>query len=254
MAKATNAVAKRSSKKFVENTIQGVRYAMRNGHYYFSLSDTARKFGYKTTQDAKKLCRRLEDGIPLSNGQFAITFDDLLQLSKGARELPDDFIDALQNEVSLNREEAANRIAGNHPDFSNPAEAARAWAEIYERSEALRGKLDDALEKLGDGKEFKIVNAIPWLYDYFIPLKIVPMLVGNYLSRASRKRNKPVRKCIAFGYRASTAIGMYGLDIINDLKARLDADPDFLSPYRKKETNKKLGSELSAAPFEKSAN
>lgn len=239
MAKPVNSNVKRTTEKFVENTIQGVRYAMRNGQYYFSLADVAKKFGYKTVDDAKKLCRRLDYGIYLSNGSLAIAFDDFLQLSKGAKALPDDFIDALQNEVSLNRQEAENRIAGNHPDFSNPAEAARAWAELYEQSESLRGRLDDALEKLGDGKDFKIVNVIPWLDDYFAPSKTVPMLVGNYLSRMSKKRNKPVRKCIAFGYRASTSIGMYSVDIINSLKAQLDADPEFLAAYRKEAVKKK---------------
>lgn len=236
MTKAINATAKRSAEKFVENTIQGVRYALRKGKYYFSLVDTAKKFGYKTVDEAKKLCRRLEHGIYLSNGMLAITFDDLLQISKGAKNLPDDFIDALQHEVSLNREEAANRIAGNHPDFSNPAEAARAWAELYEQSEALRGKLDDALEKLGDAKDYKIVCAIPWLAEYFHMdrVGIVSGVIGSKLSNMSKKTGKAIRKCMPFGYKKTGAVGMYSVDVISEFREFLDKDAAFLENYRKK--------------------
>lgn len=82
------------------------------------------------------------------------------------------------------------------PDFQNPALAARAWAEQYERrqiaeaqrDEAIRTKAEigsrreatsmatasaairqrDALaDKLGEGKHYKQVKAIPWLLEVF---------------------------------------------------------------------------------------
>lgn len=202
----------------------------------FSLADISRKFGYKTIGDARKLCRRIENGIYLSNGQLAITFDDLVQLSKAARNLPDDFINALQNEVSLNRKEAESFPIGSHPDFSNPAEAARAWAELYEQREALQGKLDAALEKLGDARDYKIVCAIPWLSDYFYldRLGMVSGVIGHKLSNMSRKTGKSIRKCLPFGYKKTGAVGMYSVDVIAQFREFLDKDTAFLANYRKK--------------------
>lgn len=220
--------------KSLEKTIQGVRYALRGGRYYFSLANIARKFGYKSANEAEALCRDLDSAVSLSNGEKAVDFEDFLLLSKAAPDLPDDFIEALQKEVLQNRESVNSAKAPGHPDFSNPAEAARAWAELYEQSENLRKELADSLEKLGDGREYKIVNAIPWLRDYFQPLKVVPMIIGSYLHRASKKEGKPVKKCLAFGYRTGTSIGMYSVEVIDKLREKLDREPDYLASYRKR--------------------
>lgn len=237
MEKTKITTPKRIAEKFVENMVKDVRYVMRKGQYYFSLRDVAHKLGYKITDDAKKLCRQLEHGIYLSDGQFAITFDDLLQLAKNAKNgFSDDFIDALQNEVSLNRKESENQIVGNHPDFSNPAEAARAWAELYEQRESLQARLENALEKLGDAKDYKIVCAIPWLADYFLMdrVGVVSGVIGSKLSNMSKKTGKSIRKCMPFGYKKTGAVGMYNVDVISQFREFLDKDALFLANYRKK--------------------
>lgn len=61
------------------------------------------------------------------------------------------------------------------PDFANPAEAARAWADEYEKNIALTAANQQLTEEkemleivIGNAREWKAVTAIPWLKHYFI--------------------------------------------------------------------------------------
>lgn len=61
------------------------------------------------------------------------------------------------------------------PDFTNPAEAARAWADEYEKNLALTAANQQLTEEkemleivIGNAREWKAVTAIPWLKHYFI--------------------------------------------------------------------------------------
>lgn len=61
------------------------------------------------------------------------------------------------------------------PDFANPAEAARAWADEYEKNLALTAANQQLTEEkemleivIGNAREWKAVTAIPWLKHYFI--------------------------------------------------------------------------------------
>ena len=214
-----------------EGSVQGVRYAARGGQWLFSLPDVALKFGYSII-DAKYLCESDEE-FRLPNGQPAIKFDNLVMLAKAAPKGSKGFLNALGKEMEAKQGSSVS-LPEEVPDFSNPAKAARAWAELYEEGELIKKRLQEALTLLGDGKEFKIVRKIPWLDDYFAPFKVVPMIVGNCLARMSKKAKAPVQRCHAFGYQASHSIGMYHLDIIQELKERLDKDPKFLGRWRLK--------------------
>lgn len=216
-----------------EGNIQGVQYALKRGQYYFSLEDTARKLGFKSTDAARDLCVNYDSHAKLPNGRDAIVFDDLIMLSKGSPNIPEDFIDALKDEISRHRNEADKRLGAGTPDFSNPAEAARAWALLYEQSESLKTQLSDAKERLGDGKDFKIVRAIPWLHEYFGHFRYMPMVVGSYLAHLSKKAKMPIQRCQAFGYQ-KVSIGMYSVKIIQQLKDMLDDDANLLAQWRKK--------------------
>lgn len=213
-------------------TIKGVQYALHRGQYYFSLEDAANKLGFKSTSAARDLCVNYDKKMKLPNGRDAILFDDLIMLSKGSPNIPEDFIDALKDEISKHRNEADKRLGEGSPDFSNPAEAARAWAMLYEQSESLKTQLSDVKERLGDGKDFKIVRAIPWLYDYFGPFTYMPMAVGCYLTYLSKKEKRPVQRCQAFGYQ-KISIGMYSVEVIQKLKDLLDEDENFMARWRK---------------------
>lgn len=213
--------------------VQGVQYALKKGQYYFSLEDAARKLGFKSVTAARDMCPNYDRSTKLPNGREAILFDDLIMLSKGSPNIPEDFIDALKEEISRHRNEADKRLGEGSPDFSNPAEAARAWAMLYEQSETLKTQLSDARKRLGDGTDFKIVRAIPWLEDYFAPLKYMPMVVGSFLAHLSKKEKKPIQRCQAFGYQ-KFSIGMYSVEIIQKLKDMLDGDENFMARWRKK--------------------
>lgn len=60
------------------------------------------------------------------------------------------------------------------PDFTNPAEAARAWADEYEKNLALTAANQQLTEEkemleivIGNAREWKAVTAIPWLKHSF---------------------------------------------------------------------------------------
>lgn len=110
--------------------IEGVDYAFTNGKWYFSSKDVIKKFGLKNLSQLKSNCPTYLDGVSLDNGTWAITFKDLMHVAKNCADIPMDFVDGLFERVKRLKDNLGE--VENHPDFSNPAEAARAWATQYE--------------------------------------------------------------------------------------------------------------------------
>ena len=146
------------------------------------------------------------------------------------------------------------------PDFSNPALAARAWAEEYEqrllaehqRDEVIRTKAEigsrreatamaaaSRLSKenarlqdaLGVGKTWKSVKAIDWVKHYFIPSAGLWSQLGKKLTTLSREMGYSVRRMETSEY--PNGVGLYHEDVIKRLHARLEAHPEMLWQYRK---------------------
>ncbi len=147
------------------------------------------------------------------------------------------------------------------PDFTNPVDAARAFIKQYEekieaekeRDEAIAtkswigshreasamGKASAATRKveklekqLGLAKNWKTVKAIPWLLDVFINNSTTYQQVGRKLTALSvdpyeKPKQVPDSK---FG-----EVKAYHIDVIRELKRRLENDPEFMAKYRIKE-------------------
>jgi prophage antirepressor-like protein len=146
------------------------------------------------------------------------------------------------------------------PDFSDPAEAAIAWAREYrekqaaivERDRAIRtkylfvegrdaemcgrvGGLTNANERLreqiGDSTNWKQAKAIPWLRRYFdIRIKGFFGQLGKVLTSISENMGIKTRTVEDTSWGVVKA---YHVSVISQLQSLLDAGEDILPKYRK---------------------
>lgn len=155
---------------------------------------------------------------------------------------------------------------GATPDFSNPAEAARAWADQYEMALAAKKELAIAeVEKqhaidtkaeigsrreatamatasaavrkvntlgneLGRGKEWRSTKAISWALHYFANSRGMWMVLGKKLASLSVEMGYEVRKVEDERY---GNVNSYHVDVIEKLRLRLVADDNMMGKYRK---------------------
>lgn len=124
------------------------------------------------------------------------------------------------------------------PNFTNPAEAARAWADEYEKRVAAQKVIEEQAQiieaqeiALGDNRDWKAVTAIPWLKDVFADTSSTACSrIGKTLSAMSRRMGMEIRK--AEDDRWGT-VNVYHITVINYFKQRLAADPSILCDIRK---------------------
>ena len=124
------------------------------------------------------------------------------------------------------------------PDFANPAEAARAWADEYEKNLALTAANQQLTEEkemleivIGNAREWKAVTAIPWLKHYFIDTSPrTCAAIGKFLASCSRMRGAEIKKSPDSRW---GEVNVYRTDIIDDMERLLDIDPNLLACYRK---------------------
>lgn len=145
------------------------------------------------------------------------------------------------------------------PDFQNPALAARAWAEQYERrqiaeaqrDEAIRTKAEigsrreatsmatasaairqrDALaDKLGEGKHYKQVKAIPWLLEVFHESAGMYSQVGRKLSQLGERMglSPRIKEDSQYG-----TIKIHHVEVIEAFRLALKQDHNLLGKYRR---------------------
>lgn len=109
------------------------------------------------------------------------------------------------------------------PDFTNPAEAARAWADEYEKNLALTAANQQLTEEkemleivIGNAREWKAVTAIPWLKHYFIDTSPrTCAAIGKFLASCSRMRGAEIKKSPDSRW---GEVNVYRTDIIDDME------------------------------------
>ena len=124
------------------------------------------------------------------------------------------------------------------PNFSNPAEAARAWADEYEKRVAAQKVIEEQAQTieaqeiaLGDNRDWKAVTAIPWLKDIFADTSAKACgRIGKTLTALSRHMGMEIRK--AEDDRWGT-VNVYHVSVICYFKQRLMADHTILEDIRK---------------------
>ena len=154
--------------------------------------------------------------------------------------------------------EERNRI----PNFANPAIAARAWAEQYERRQIAEGQRDEAIrtksqigerreatamntasqfskenarlkDTLGIGKNYRQVKAIDWLLDEFEESRAMFSQVGKKLKALSDRMGYEIH--IVPDERYPGGVKAYHNDAIAAFRIELKKDRMFLNQYRKQE-------------------
>ena len=155
------------------------------------------------------------------------------------------------------------------PNFCNPAEAARAWADLYEKNQAIEHRAitaeserDEAIrtkamigsnreatamntasqkskeceklrEQIGDSKTYKAVTAITWLPDYFTMSNR-----GLYGSLAANLKKIEAGMTSEFKHidipdSRFGKVKAYHVDVIERLHEMVQADENLMSKYRK---------------------
>lgn len=125
----------------------------------------------------------------------------------------------------------------NMPDFTNPAQAARAWADEYEAKMLAQKQVKELAETveaqemaLGDHRDWKAVTAIPWLKEYFRDTKPSTCArIGKVLTMFSKVKGFEVKKIEDPRW---GKVNSYHIETINWLKDVLDTEPDRLADIR----------------------
>ena len=147
------------------------------------------------------------------------------------------------------------------PNFNNPAIAARAWAEQYERRQIAEGQRDDAIRTkaqigsnreatsmatasvatrkvnklenaLGIGRDYKQVKAIGWIREEFdLSHKSAFSQIGKALSKFSRDRGQEPLTApdSQFG-----TVKMFHVDVIAAFRLELRRDRNLLGKIRRR--------------------
>lgn len=169
--------------------------------------------------------------------------------------------EAYINRFNEMEERLRNSIPGL-PDFNNPALAARAWAEQYERRQLAEAQRDEAIrtkaeidsrreatamatasaavrkanmleDELGRGKRYKAVKAIPWLFDEFKASRGMYSVVGKALKRVSADLGYSVEKIATPEF--PDGINAYHVDVIAAFRSELIQNPGMLDCYRRRD-------------------
>ena len=155
------------------------------------------------------------------------------------------------------------------PNFCNPAEAARAWADLYEKNQAIEiraltaeSERDEAIrtkaeigsrreatamntasqkskeceklrEQIGDSKTYKAAKAIPWLSEYFNTRN---RGLYNALAHKLKKIEADMPSEFAHIMIDDSQYGQikaYHVAVIEKLHEMVQADEEFMKDYRK---------------------
>lgn len=117
-------------------------------------------------------------------------------------------------------------------------EAIRTKAEIGSRREATSmatasaavRQRDALADKLGEGKHWKSVKAIPWLLEVFGPSRGMYSVVGKKLAQLGERMGKPSREIEDATY---GTIKAHHVDVIEAFRLELEKDGNMMGKYRR---------------------
>lgn len=234
---------------FTNPEFGSVRGFMRNGEPWFVAMDVAIALGYgnpsRSVQDHCKYAELLKttSGVGLEippRGLLVIPESDVYALIFRSN-LPkaEEFRRWVCEEVLPSiRKTGSYSMQPTLPDFSNPAEAARAWADEYEKRVAAQKVIEEQAATieaqeiaLGDNRDWKAVTAIPWLRDVFADTSTKACSrIGKALTALSRHLGMEIRK--AEDDRWGT-VNVYHTAVIEYFRKRLLEDRTILADIRR---------------------
>lgn len=227
-----------------------VRGFLRDGEPWFVANDVAMALGYAVPKDAVAAhCKYVE---LLKGGESAL----FTSSPRGINIIPEADVYALifrsnlpsadkfrdwvcKDVLPAIRKTGGYNVTPALPNFSNPAEAARAWADEYEKRIEAERCATAALEQneqlrdiVGLATEWKQVMGIEWLSDYYDTTKeSTYQQIGAHLSRLSRAMGQEIRRAPHHKY--PNGVGIYHISIIELFRQQTMNDPNCLAKYRK---------------------
>ena len=261
---------------FTKKEFGSVRVVEHEGEPWFVASDVAKALGYERPNDAVNAhCKKLNKFSYGKSPQGAMPYNiipesDVYRLVMrsnlpSAVEFQDWICEEVIPEIRRRGFYGVNPIPPALPDFTNPVEAARAWADereaaqlaqataqaaIAERDHAIktRGQIgsrreasalgllsaekrrsEHYAEQLGIGRSWKAVKAIPWVLDVFAPSKGMWSVLGRKLKEYSKELGYEVRQIDDERY---GKINAYHVGVIEAFRRRLDDIPGMMGRYR----------------------
>ena len=229
---------------FSNEEFGSIRVVMQNGEPWFVARDVAKVLGYQNTVDAVNThCKKVNDFrdskmLPTATPMKIIPESDVYRLIMRSN-LPtaEKFQTWVCEEVLPSIRKTGGYSLTNMPDFTNPAQAARAWADEYEAKMLAQKQVKELAETveaqemaLGDHRDWKAVTAIPWLKEYFRDTKPSTCArIGKVLTMFSKVKGYEVKKIEDPRW---GTVNSYHIETINWLKAVLDTEPDRLADIR----------------------
>ena len=224
-----------------------VRAILYDGEPWFVALDVANALGYANSRDAvQKHCNYAKilkgsESLHLTDSPRGITIipesDVYALVFRSNLPAADKFRRWVCEEVLPSIRKTGGYSLTSMPDFTNPAEAARAWADEYEAKMLAQKQVKELAETveaqemaLGDHRDWKAVTAIPWLKEYFRDTKPSTCArIGKVLTLFSKVKGFEVKKIEDPRW---GKVNSYHIETINWLKDVLDTEPDRLADIR----------------------
>lgn len=246
-----------------------VRVVDVNGEPWFVARDVAQALGYvDTTQAIRMHCEKSKDfrGVEMTatatpmkiipeEDVYALIFGSHLESAKKFRRwLCDEVLPSIRKtggySMAPKTYAEALRALAAEVELREAVEAQKALAES-QRDEAIRTKAEigsrreatsmatasaairqrDALaDKLGEGKHWKSVKAIPWLLEVFGPSRGMYSVVGKKLAQLGERMGKPSREIEDATY---GTIKAHHVDVIEAFRLELEKDGNMMGKYRR---------------------
>ena len=246
-----------------------VRVVDVNGEPWFVARDVAQALGYVDTIRAIRMdCERAKDcrGVEMTatatpmkiipeEDVYALIFGSHLESAKKFRRwLCDEVLPSIRKtggySMAPKTYAEALRSLAAEVEMREAVEAQKALAEA-QRDEAIRTKAEigsrreatsmatasaavrqrDALaDKLGEGKHWKSVKAIPWLLEVFGPSRGMYSVVGKKLAQLGERMGKPSREIEDATY---GTIKAHHVDVIEAFRLELENDGNMMGKYRR---------------------
>ena len=262
---------------FQHKAFGAVRVVEHKGEPWFVASDVAKALGYERPNDAVNAhCKKVNKFSYGNSPQGAMPYNiipesDVYRLVMRSN-LPSavEFQDWICEEVipALRRRGfyGVLPVPPALPNFADPVEAARAWADaveakmlaqataqaaIAERDHAVKTKAqissrreasalgllsaekrrsEHYAEQLGIGRSWKTVKAIPWVLNVFAPSRGMWSVLGRKLKECSKELGYEVRQIEDERY---GKINAYHVGVIEAFRRRLDDIPEMMRRYRR---------------------
>lgn len=218
-----------------------VRVVDVNGEPWFVARDGAQALGYvDTTQAIRMHCEKSKDfrvvemtatATPMKiipeEDVYALIFGSHLESAKKFRRwLCDEVLPSIR------------KTGGYSMAPKTYAEALRALAAEVEMREATSmatasaavRQRDALADKLGEGKHWKSVKAIPWLLEVFGPSRGMYSVVGKKLAQLGERMGKPSREIEDATY---GTIKAHHVDVIEAFRLELEKDGNMMGKYRR---------------------